>query len=93
MLPMSDISNEEIDLPKYVYLGPVWFIAHTCPAKKMVAYCILVYVWFVAKILAANRYISISLTDSCQIFGQMWAKDSLAKILASQFLPTFGRAT
>jgi hypothetical protein len=49
--------------------GPVWFVAHTSPAKKLVAYYVLVYVWFVAKILAANRYPSISLTDSCQIFG------------------------
>jgi hypothetical protein len=73
--------------------GPVWFVAHTCPAKKLVAYCILVYVWFVAKILVVNGYISISLTDSFQIFGQVWAEDFLAKILASQFLPTFGRAT
>jgi hypothetical protein len=60
--------------------------------KKLVAYCILVYAWFVAKILAVNGYLFISLTDSCQIFGQVWAEDSLAKILASQFLPTFCRA-
>jgi hypothetical protein len=58
----------------------------------LVVYYILVYVWFVAKILAANGYPSTSLTDSCQIFSQVWAEDSLAKILASQFLPTFGRA-
>jgi hypothetical protein len=75
------------------YQGPVWFVAHTCPAKKLVAYYILVFVWFVAKILAANGYTSISLIDSCQIFGQVWAEDFLAKILACQFLPTFGRAT
>jgi hypothetical protein len=28
----------------------------------------------------------------CQIIGQVWVEDSLAKKLASQFLPTFGRA-
>jgi hypothetical protein len=78
--------------PEQTYCGPVWFVAHTSPAKKLVAYYVLVYVWFVAKILAANGYLSISLTDSCQSFGQVWAEDSLAKILASQFLPTFGRA-
>jgi hypothetical protein len=72
--------------------GPVWFVAHTSPAKKLAAYYILVYAWFVAKILTANGYPSISLTDSCQIFDQVWAEDSLAKFLASQFLPTFGRA-
>jgi hypothetical protein len=49
--------------------------------KKLVAYCILVYAWFVAKILAVNGYLFISLTDSCQIFGQVWAEDSLANIL------------
>jgi hypothetical protein len=43
----------------------VWFVAHTSSVKKLVAYYILVYVWFVAKILAANRYIFISLIDSC----------------------------
>jgi hypothetical protein len=70
----------------------VWFIAHTSPGKKLVDYYVLVYVWFIAKILAANEYPSISLTDSCQIFGQVWVENFLAKILASQFLPTFGRA-
>jgi hypothetical protein len=73
-------------------LGPVWFVTLTSLAKKLVAYCILLYAWFVAKILAANRYPTISLTNSCQIFGQVWAEDLLAKILASHFLPTFGRA-
>jgi hypothetical protein len=80
-----------IGLPKFWLrnLGPIWFVAHTSPVKKLAAYYIFVYAWFVAKILAANGYPSSSFTDSCQIFGQVWVKDSLAKILASQFLPTF----
>jgi hypothetical protein len=88
----TDVQTAEWTKLEGVY-GPVWFVAHICLAKKLIAYCILVYIWFVAKILAAKGYSSISLTDSCQNFGQVWAKDSLAKILASQFLPTFGRAT
>jgi hypothetical protein len=63
--------------------GLVWFVTQDSLAKILVAYCILVYAWFAAKILAANRYPSISLTDSCQIFGQVWAKDFLTKILAA----------
>jgi hypothetical protein len=58
----------------------------------LIANYILVYAWFVAKILVANEYLSISFTDSCQIFDQVWAEDFLAKILASQFLPTFDKA-
>jgi hypothetical protein len=51
----------------------------------LAAYYILVYAWFVAKILVVNGYPFTSLIDSYQIFSQVWAKDSLAKILASQF--------
>jgi hypothetical protein len=46
-------------------LGSVWFVAHTSPVKKLAAYYILVYAWFIAKILAANGYPSSSFRDSC----------------------------
>jgi hypothetical protein len=47
-------------------LGPICFFAHTIPAKILVAYCILIYAWFVAKLLATNGYPSISLIDYYQ---------------------------
>jgi hypothetical protein len=72
-------------LPRRLGLLRKLIVAHVCPVKKLDVYDILVYTWFVAKILAANKYPSTSLTDSCQIFSQVWAEDSLAKILASQF--------
>jgi hypothetical protein len=62
------------------------------PTKKLAAYCIFFHIWFVAKILAANGCPTICLTGSCQIIGQVWVENSLAKILASQFLSTFGKA-
>jgi hypothetical protein len=60
--------------PEQTYCGPVWFVAHTRPAKKLVAYYVLVYVWFVAKILSANGYLSLSLS---QILAKVLVKCGL----------------
>jgi hypothetical protein len=58
----------------------------------LVAHQLLVIVWFVAKILAANGCPPLPLTDSCQKVGQMWAKDLLTKKLAANSCQIFGRA-
>jgi hypothetical protein len=87
------VAHELANIGKKSELGPVWFAAHTSIAKKLVAYCILVYAWFVARILAANRYLFIFLIYSCQILGQVLAEDFSSKILVSQFLPIFGMAS
>jgi hypothetical protein len=73
-------------------LGCVWFCSPSCPAKKLVAHRVVVSVWFVPKVLAANACPSLSLTDSCQKVGKTWAKDSLTKILAANSYQIFGRA-
>jgi hypothetical protein len=67
--------------------GVFWFGSNSSSAKKWAAHQVLAIIWFVAKILAANGCPPLPLTDSCKIVGQMRAKDSLTKKMASQLLP------
>lgn len=66
--------------------GCVWFCAKASHAKILEAHNLML-VCFVAKNLVANEYLPIPLTDSCQIFVQVWAQELLAIKSASQILP------
>jgi hypothetical protein len=67
-------------------IGPFWSGSPISPAKILVAHQVLVIVMFVAKILAANVCPPLPLTDSCQIVGQIWAKDG-----SKNWLPTLAK--
>lgn len=55
--------------------------------KLLASHDNLVLVRFVA-----NDYLPIPLTDSCQIFSQVWDQEFSAKKLVDQFLPRFSMA-